>query len=518
MYVCANWASYQGEGGMARLKTFAKGLLLSAVYCAGYLAAWHLSLDQWFLPAGLRAAALLFLPLRLWPYLLLGDAAALLVLRVPLIDEGQSPLWVYLSPVLLMPMLALVPLWFRRRVPDVLVWQERLLLVVLGMALWSVLANKALNWLLDGPASYINLENALKFWIGNYLGTLVFVLPVLLWVRREGAPGSPRNLIQDSLIAGLAIAILFGSAMNASPGVVRQFLLVMMIVPGFWLTLSHDWRGAAIGIVLADIAVAMALPKSHHAGAFDLDTFYVQLLVAFGATTLFILGTKISGALDQARKLGFAEQQALQVAQASYMSAERTLRNRVIEYTDIHVHINKLRRDIATTLKQHGHYAAAMEMNRTGVIQAQLLDDYVAALYPLDIETHGLYGALNSVAFANACDTEVEARLHGDSRRLSMGLQLAAYRCVFNVMEILPEAGRHTIAARVWSARGKRGVVVTVEADAAMPGSGRKQAGSQESDWELASRLKAHDGTCRRRHERKISFLISEPQEKTVTS
>ncbi|MBO9827599.1 MASE1 domain-containing protein [Xanthomonas sp. A2111] len=502
---------------MARMNNFAKGLLLSAVYCAGYLAAWRFSLDQWFLPAGLRVAALLFMPLRLWPYLLLGDAAAMLVLRVPLIDEGQSAVWAYLSPLLLMPIQALVPLWFRRRVPDVFAWQERLLLVVLGMALWSVLANKALNWVLGGPATYINLENALKFWLGNYLGILVFVLPALLWVRREGT-AMPRTLVQDSLIAAVVIAILFGTAMNAPAGVIRQFLLVMMVVPGFWLTLSHNWRGAAVGIVMADIAVAMSLPKSHHAGAFDLDTFYVQLLVAFGSTTLFVLGTKIAGALDQARRMGFAEQEALQVAQASYMSAERTLRNRVIEYTDIHVHINKLRRDIATTLKEHGHYAAAMEMNRTGVIQAQLLDDYVAALYPLDIETHGLYGALNSIAFANACETEVEARLHGDTRRLSMGLQLAAYRCVLNAMEILPDAGRHTITARVWSARGKRGVVVTLEADTTMPGSGRKQHSADEMDWELASRLKAHDGTCRRRHERKISFLISESLQKTVTS
>ncbi|MET0550941.1 MAG: MASE1 domain-containing protein [Xanthomonas sp.] len=503
---------------MARLKTFAKGLLLSTVYCAGYLLAWRLSLDQWFLPAGLRAAVLLFMPLRLWPYLLLGDAAALLALRVPMIDEGQSAAWAYLSPLLLMPLSALVPLWFRRRVPDVMVWQQRLLPVVLGMALWGVLINKALNWLLDGPVTDINIENALKFWIGNYLGILVFVLPALLWVRREGTALMSRGLMHDSLRAALMVAALFAAAMNVPDGVARQFLLVMMIVPGFWLTLGHEWRGAAVGIVMADIAVAMALAKSHQAGAFDLETFYVQMLVSFAATTLFVLGTRIAGVMDQARRLGFAEQEALQVAQASYMSAERTLRNRVIEYTDIHVHINKLRRDIATTLKQHGHYAAAMEMNRTGVIQAQLLDDYVAALYPLDIETHGLYGALNSIAFANACDTEVEARLHGDSRRLSIGLQLAAYRCVLNAMEILPDAGRHTITARVWSARGKRGVVVTVEADAAMPGGGRKHHSADEMDWELASRLKAHDGTCRRRHERKISFLISEPLEKTVTS
>ncbi|QDI02601.1 histidine kinase [Xanthomonas cerealis pv. cerealis] len=506
---------------MARLKNFAGGLLLSASYCLVYLSAWHWSLDQWFLPAGLRAATLLFLPFRLWPYLLIGDAAALLALRTPMVSaEGANPLWAYASPFLLMPVFALLPFWYRRRFTDLQASQERLLLVVLAMAMWGVLANKALNWMLGGPAAYINLENALKFWIGNYLGILVFVLPALLWVRREFAFFLPRRLQKDALVAALCIALLFVLAMSSAGGLVRQFLLVMMIVPGFWLTLSHDWRGAAIGIVMADIAVAMSLPRSNYEGAFDLDTFYVQMMVAFGAMTLFALGTRLSGALDQVRRVGHAEQQALQVAQASYMSAERTLRNRVIEYTDIHTHLNKLRRDIASSLKERGHYAAAMEMNRTGVIQAQLMDDYVAALYPLDIETNGLYGALSSVAFANACDTEVEVRLRGESRQLSMGLQLAAYRCVLNAMELLPRGSRHLITARVWKRRGRRGLVVTIAADPTLLLS-RSAAGKRvdEIEWELVSRLKAHDGTCRRRHELKISFLVSELSERhAVTS
>ncbi|KMM74337.1 histidine kinase [Xanthomonas sp. NCPPB 1128] len=476
-------------------------------------------MDQWFLPIGLRTAALLFLPYRLWPYVFLGDAAALLSMRVPMIEEGgANPVWVYGSSFLLMPAFSLLPWAVRRSLPDFRVEPSWLPLICLCAALWAVLVNKGANWLLGGPAAYINLENTLKFWIGFYLGIVMFVFPALLWVRRaEGDAAARRTVLHSAGVAALLMGVLFGAAMQVE-GVLRQFLLVLMITPAVWLTFKHAWRGAAIGVVMANFAVAMSLPKTNYAGAYDADTLQVQLLIAFAVTALASLGARLSVAFDQVQRFGFAEREALQVAQASYMSAERTLRNRVIEYTDIHVHINKLRRDIATTLKQHGHYAAAMEMNRTGVIQAQLLDDYVAALYPLDIETHGLYGALNSVAFANACDTEVEARLHGDSRRLSIGLQLAAYRCVLNAMEILPDAGRHTIAARVWSARGKRGVVVTVEADEGMPGSGRRQVGADESDWELASRLKAHDGTCRRRHERKISFLISEPLEKTVTS
>ncbi|MFC6840257.1 MASE1 domain-containing protein [Xanthomonas theicola] len=74
-------------------KHIAKGALLSAAYCAAFLVAWRCSVDQWYLPAGLRVATLLFLPYRLWPYLLLGDTAALLMIRVPMAQEqGASPL------------------------------------------------------------------------------------------------------------------------------------------------------------------------------------------------------------------------------------------------------------------------------------------------------------------------------------------------------------------------------------------------------------------------------------------
>ncbi|WP_369936896.1 MASE1 domain-containing protein [Xanthomonas tesorieronis] len=505
---------------MATLKKFAGGILLSAAYCALYVFAWHWSMDQWFLPAGVRAAALLFLPYRLWPYVFLGDAAALLTMRLPMADhDGVSELWAYLSPFVVVPVFALAPWAFRTRFGGSSAVQRWLPLLAVGLGLWGLLVNKAINAMLDGPAAFITLETSVRYWMGSYLGILMFFLPTLLWLHRKTDKSLSRKLLRDSAIAVLAVAGIFALAMR-TPGLLHQFILLMLLVPGAWLTLTYGWRGAAVGVVLANLAVAMSLPRSNHAGAFDQQTFDVQMLVAFAATLLFVLGVKISSAFRQARHFGYAQQQALQVAQASYMSAERTLRNRVIEYTDIHTHLNKLRRDIASSLKERGHYAAAMEMNRTGVIQAQLMDDYVAALYPLDIETHGLYGALSSIAFANACDTEVETRLRGESRQLSIGLQLAAYRCVLNAMEVLPSGSRHQITARVWKARGRRGLVVTIAADPELLVA-RNAADKRvdEIEWELASRLKAHDGTCRRRHELKISFLVSEPSERrTLTS
>ncbi|WP_192820369.1 MASE1 domain-containing protein, partial [Xanthomonas oryzae] len=60
------------------LKSAIRGLLTATAYSIGFHLAWQCSLDQWYLPAGLRIAALLFSPSRLLPWILLGDVAALL--------------------------------------------------------------------------------------------------------------------------------------------------------------------------------------------------------------------------------------------------------------------------------------------------------------------------------------------------------------------------------------------------------------------------------------------------------
>ncbi len=83
------------------------GIALAAVYALSCLASRQFSLDQFFLPAGIRAAALLIVPTRLWPYLLLGEYAYFATLRIPMIDS-YGLVWVILASTLLMPLAMLV--------------------------------------------------------------------------------------------------------------------------------------------------------------------------------------------------------------------------------------------------------------------------------------------------------------------------------------------------------------------------------------------------------------------------
>ncbi|WP_307734431.1 MASE1 domain-containing protein [Xanthomonas albilineans] len=497
------------------IRDIARGVFLSAAYCASFLLAWQISVDQWYLPAGLRAATLLFLPYRLWPYLLLGDASALLVINLHIVQEpNASLLGTYSISFLMLPCVALIVHATRHYMVRLLDHECLLLPLTLTFALWSTLCSIALNALFNGYTLLTPIQALTRYWLGDYLGMLMFIMPSVLWLRRKEHEAANSQLLRDGILSSGAVLALFITAVITQDRFLHQLLMSMMVIPSILLTLLHGWRGAAIGIVLANVAIGILLPDAKTLAAYNADAFFVQLALAAITTGMWIFGSRLSSAFERARRLRHAREQALQFAQASYLQAERTLRRRVVEYTDITVHINRMRKDIVAYLRSKGQHAAAMEMTRTGMIQARLLDEYVNALYPLGIETHGLYDILRSTTFSHLCNTEFRFSLKGESKRLSLGLQLAAYRSLLNVIDTLPLASRHLIKARVWRTRHHQGIVVCVIAYAS-PQSPAKHV-VHDADCELTARLETHGGTCRRRHAYSISFLVSEALNKKI--
>jgi glucose-6-phosphate-specific signal transduction histidine kinase len=75
--------------------------------CSCLLATRQLSLDQFYLPAGIRVAAVLLCPPRLWPYLLLGEYAYFAQSRVPMIEK-YGLTWVIVASAFLMPAVMLI--------------------------------------------------------------------------------------------------------------------------------------------------------------------------------------------------------------------------------------------------------------------------------------------------------------------------------------------------------------------------------------------------------------------------
>lgn len=499
----------------AKWSATTKGLLLSALYCASFLGAWCLSFDQWYLPAGLRAASLLFIPCRYWPYLFAGDAAALLVIRVPKAEQ-YSLQWAYLSPFMLMPMVAALALLLRGKLKSHREMTRWLPLMALSIALWSSASNMTLNYVLSGPRASVTFANFYKFSVGDYLGILMVVLPILLYLRRRSGEVTPGHWVRDSAAAIATVAVIYCIAsIPALELAFHQGLLMLMILPVVGLTFRHGWRGAALGVLAVNVVTATKIPYLNTAGTYDAEVFVTQQALAVAATTLLLLGTVISDLFDKARRSGVAEKEALLLAQNSFLSSETKLRDQVIYMAQMQLRLDDYRDGLVDWLKQHRHFEAAMDLNSHGVAHARLFDQQALALYPMRIEEHGLYAVLHAEAFTDfwAREAAVRYQLRGQPKRLTVDLQLAAYRCVCNAFALLSECDpeQYTVKTRVWRSNGKRGIAVFVSVKPTTEL--QHHHGGLLAAMELEGRVKAHGGAVRRRHLDRIGLLLSEPAE-----
>ncbi|QBG88049.1 MASE1 domain-containing protein [Xanthomonas oryzae] len=493
---------------MGVAKELARGMLISVCYCLTFVMLWFFSIDQWYLPAGLRVVVLLFRPYREWPFLLAGDAAAMLWLRVPLAQrQDYSLVWAYLSPFLHAPMIAYL-IWLARHHSRLLV-QQACWLVPLGIAiafcnsLWSIVVNEVL----DGPPTINFWEFLLRYWLGSYLGILMFLLPVMLWSPKQLQPirvDLPRDLGASVIV----IVALFYMLTYVHDPLPRSALMISLIGPAIFLTRRHGLIGTTLGTLLAIVALAISIPKVYQIGYYDPNLFLIELFHVFVSTGLFVFGARLTVPFKRFDTIRRIRAEAQQTVKDSYLAAERTLRSQVVEYSDVNVQINRMRKDIITDLRARGHHAAAMEITRVAVIESRLLQEYVANLYPLEIETHGLFQSLRSPALARFKSTEFEYLLQGDCRQLSLGLQLAAYRCTLSAVELLPLADKHFIQARAWRCRGAQGIAIRVFADTSLVESVRRDPPGVEA--EFRARLKSHGGMFRRRHALVLTFLVSE--------
>lgn len=496
----------------ARLNRAIKGLALSAGYCAAYLLAWYCSLDQWFLPAGVRVAALLFLPSRYWPYVFAGDAGALLVIRGPKVDQyGEA--WAYLSPFLLMPLISSGALVFLKKFKSAHEQWRWLPLIGVSLALWSALSNMILNVALSGPGAFDSFEEYFRIAVGQYLGILVVVPPLFVWARRSGGGFFRDRLARDafisaSILGAMCFAIVLRHDMKTS---LMQSLLMLMMLPAVGMTFLHGWRGAALGIVAVNLAIGMTLPRMGVAGAYDATAFVAQQALAVAASALLVLGTVISEHYRKARESGVAEQAALKLAQNSFLSTEHVLREQLLYLAQMQLGVDDERRNMAEWLKTRGHYEAAMDLNTRGVMHRRMFDVQSQALYPMQIEEDGLYAVVHSETFTDfwAGEADVIYAFRGQPRDLSVDLQLVAYRCICHAFALLSESSpeEYRIKMRVLRGRRQRGIVLFVTIPTAAPQV--SQAGVAAAAL-LNARVKAHGGIVRR-NPYKVSILLSEP-------
>lgn len=292
------------------------GILHFTVVAIGYgllFAGLHaISFSHWAVFNGLRLAALLILPYRYWPAILLGEIGPLALDSLHHLDQGGVA-WAFAhaTPGCLIVMPAAYayrkkPASLRHDALRVVDFLMCALVASVLLTAWNF-ATLAMTHL---PPNFVMpaFDQLAGRWVlGNFLGILT-LCPVLLasWdVLNRASPQSLAARIVHSRFLreclGTSVPIAIAAVLYASrvPGE-QQCAQIMMSVPVVALALRYGWGGAAMGGFVASTAIIVMMPA-----LYDHDTLQAETLIAFVVSTMLMLGARItvlSTRLDQERK------------------------------------------------------------------------------------------------------------------------------------------------------------------------------------------------------------------------
>lgn len=490
------------------------GLLIATLCCMAYLAAWFHSLDQWLLPVGLRTAVLLLIPRRwLWAWLL-GDVAAMYLMRIPRADFDGA-LWAYTTPLLVGPLFAVVPLAIRTRLRTPQRIATWLPLIAPLCGLWSWACSWALSFAATSPNAFAHLQTGLTWSLGATLGTLLMTLPALLWMTHTpGAARMDSPMTRDALISALVVAALaYAIAQSrALEDPLRLGLLMLIIVPAVAMTFAHGWRGAALGAIVANVGMGLTLPDFQREGAVDDVALVAQQAMVVTVAALLVLGEAITRNGARAQEAMRGELAALECVGRTRRLTEQNMRDLLLLMARMQAHVDRGRQDLVEWLRIHDRCSAALDLNSAGVEHRAAFEAYATAIYPIRVEQDGLYPVLTTEAFTRywVGDVPVDYRLRGDARQLSLELQLSVYRALCACFVVLCDAAptRYRVHARTWRRSGLTGIAIRAVAI----GGTCEGHGNMAAREDLEQRASTHGGAARvHRHARQVILLMSEP-------
>lgn len=455
------------DGLQLNLRIRPVGLALAVLYAIACWGARKLSLDQFYLPAGIRVAALLLCPPRLWPYLFLGEYAYFAQMRYPMVEK-YGLTWVIVASACLMPATAWVVRLHRRMMTvHTDAW---LLSMAASAALMATVLKLGLSHLLwPVPPSLPILNSAVRFALGDYIGILTIAPLALLWAKRDLAYdwrdwSRPPTAIA---LSSLPILGLLTGLASDDGEIAKSSLQLAMALPVVVLTCIHGWRGAAVGVPLLNLIISATMTSSGLPGSYDAGTFATQQIIAVAGTALLALGSKITHYFHQYSRRDMDGKRTITLSRTAHIASEMELRERALGIKKIADGLEAFIEETADLLKAHGHHAAAARLIHTSKAHSREFRDQTSMVYPTALEHVGLYLALQVSGARetwDATDRVSRPRLDGDPCMLSIGLQLATYRILTDAVSILikNERGQIQIRARCGRVRAHCGILVTV--------------------------------------------------------
>ena len=498
----------------SREQAIFKGIGLAIAYAALYYGLRYISFNQWFLPAGLRAACLLFLPYRYWPFVFLGEAGLTLSQKLGMADEyGYS--WAIFSSILLAPLTSLALLAVREKNPRIETITKWLPLVTLPVAIWTSISKIALNYVFSGPVKLVTYENFTHYVIGDFLGILLIVLCKLLLTRENWRIVRPSQMTPFALASFLFIVGVFCilKLLPDAQDLARGSLMLLMTTPIVYLTFRHGWHGAAIGVVMVNLGIALTLEYTGLKGQHDNTAFFAQIGSAFASIAFLLLGSRLTAQQDEARQSAIAEQEAWDVTRLQMHASDPTVRDQLIAMASMLATMERARHKLAKQMTENGLHQESLDLNTEGVIHRQIFDEIAVALYPIEIEIHGLYWVVSKPSFreSKASGLNIDTRFGAiDPRTLSLHLQLLSYRCLCNAIDLLSdwEPESYRMVFRVWHGSERRGIYLSI-AITAIDSLQRTPYGENAIRL-LQILVRMHDGILHQEPTH-ISILLSEP-------
>jgi glucose-6-phosphate-specific signal transduction histidine kinase len=477
------------EVGAVAARRLALDALIAAAYAIAFWAAYFCSIDQWYLPAGVRFAALLAVPRRSWWALYLGEFLSLLFTRQSLVADF-GVLWYVVASAMLFPVSAGAVGYVLERVDCGKAPNSRSNLhLVVGMVLAAVgvkAVGMACLYALALPHAEVFAPHRVpamegQFWrmpnqvLGDLLGILLFA-PLVVWWRHRRSGGYPALKWHVSVPAMGYLA--FGMFCTHLPSdELQQAACYLLFIPTAALAVVQHWRGAAIGTAAANLCIALSMHYVEQVGAVAKSLLPVQTNLAVVSICMLCLGAALSHensvAREKARSALRSDQKArkaMDAARLSLVHAEQSLQNRARRAQAGHAHWLNKSRSMIDRLRRIDP-AAAMELSNVARLEARAFaGEIIEPLYPLRLESDGLYSVLRSSSLISGVrdsGVDIQWRLVGNASPLSFDMKRTVYRAVTELVDHFAQArpSSITISVRCGYALSHCGAVVRVHCE-----------------------------------------------------
>ncbi|KAF1005445.1 MAG: hypothetical protein GAK28_03197 [Luteibacter sp.] len=446
-----------------------KGLFSAVVYAIALYFLRDLSSAHWYLPAGLRFAALLVMPTRYWPWLYAGECASLLAIRASLI-ELRGIAWVTVSTVTAFPPIAAIVHAVRRRsaVPSITGGRDVLaLLLAAGLvSLVSTTLNILITYSLmlgkpTNPVPYV-----FGIWLlGQYLGILMFSSTALLWANRSAKFRHPPPLWREGFVSALfliALLAIYRSVPSYLEEDTVHGIRVALAIAAFALTYRHGWRGAAIGALALTLGVGLTSGPDY-----DQSTLHAQQVVAFIASSLLAAGAVMTHNYEIAMEETASRAKAEAAGRMAWHDSEEQNLEHMWRAEEAYSQIMRQTEGIIGSMRQAKRAEDLMRL--TGDLLASTRSATVSVMheiYPTIVfSADGLFGALRARKISP--NIRYRAALFGDTHAISKATSINAYRVAGSAIDFVAGLGPRsvTLTVRIHSTQEKRRIYLRAVGD-----------------------------------------------------